>query len=61
MYTQITLKNGVHIQIGIANDAEYEKLKDKIKRKKRGFLELVDSCEVRVEEIVLIEKMKEAV
>lgn len=54
-YLQITLKNGVHVQIGVKTTAEYKKMRDCLLKSITEYVTLIDTCTVRPSEVVLIE------
>lgn len=56
-FIQITLKNGVHIQIEVESIQEYQVIKNKIQQKRFGYVQLAESCDVKPKEVVLIEFM----
>lgn len=54
-YAQITLKNGTHIQIGVQRAKDYQDIRNKIINTKKTFVDLIDSCTVKTDEVVLME------
>ena len=54
-YAQFTLKNGTHIQVGVKHTKDYRDMKNKIINAKKTFVDLIDSCTVKADEVVLME------
>lgn len=54
-YAQFTLKNGTHIQIGVEHTKDYRDMRNKIINAKKTFVDLIDSCTVKADEVVLME------
>lgn len=54
-YLQLTLKNGIHVQIVLSNSADYKKIRNRILKSEDEFITIIDSCTVRTADISLIE------
>lgn len=54
-YAQITLRNGIHIQIGIEVNGAYTEMKRRLTETKNEFIEMTPGCIVRREDVVLLE------
>lgn len=54
-YAQFTLKNDTHIQISVEHTKDYRDMRNKIINAKKTFVDLIDSCTVKADEVVLME------
>lgn len=52
---QLTMKNGIHVMIGVTSFEEYKKLRQKITSGVVKWVDVIDSCTVKKDEVVLIE------
>lgn len=60
-YAQIKLKNGTHIQIDVQRTKDYQNIRNKIINTKKTFVDLIDSCTIKTDEVVLIELLTYAI
>lgn len=52
---QITMKNGIHVTVGVESFEEYAMYRDKIKKDNSKWIDIIDACTVKKEDICLIE------
>lgn len=52
---QINMINGVNVQIGVENEAEFKFRKDDILKDTKEFVKVIDTCTVRKSQISTIE------
>ena len=52
---QINMINGINVQIGVENEAEFKLRKDGILKETKEFVKVIDTCTVRKSQISTIE------
>lgn len=52
---QINMINGVNVQIGVENEAEFKLRKDDILKDTKEFVKVIDTCTIRKSQISTIE------
>lgn len=52
---QITLKNGIHIQIGVESFDKFKEKKNDILGCGDDFIDIIETCTFRVSEVVCVE------
>lgn len=52
---QINMINGVNVQIGVENEAEFKWRKDGILKETKEFVKVIDTCTIRKSQISTIE------
>lgn len=52
---QINMKNGVNVQIGVKDFAEFKAKRELILLSKKEFIDIIDTCTIKKSEVSLIE------